>query len=223
MRLGGAIDLRSGRRAAHRRDDLLHRDAAAPKRRRARLLAHADAGRCRCGDGGGTDGGRPIGPARPGDAGQDDADRLDPPCLCGGRKGKAGRRRGQSVHGGRCARFRRAADDRLRHGEARGRARHNDLGRDARRARGFRRAAVRAVGLRGDRAPRGARRECQPRRLRRRLRPRARGETRGAEDRPREAPRRLAGGRRPSRARPPRRALALRTAGKRAADLPSRG
>ncbi len=167
--MGGAIDIRAGRRAAHRRDDLLHRDAAAAKRRRARLLAHADAGRCRRGDGGGAHGGWPIGPARAGDAGQDDAHRLDPPRLCGGREGKAGRRRGRFVRGRRCARFRRAADHRLRHGEARGRTRHGDLGRDARRARRFGRAAVRAVGLRSNRARRRARREREPCRIRRRL------------------------------------------------------
>ena len=70
--MGGAIDVRSGRRAAHGRDDLLHRDAAAAKRRRPCLLAHADAGRCRRRAGGGAHGGRPIGPARTRDAGQDD-------------------------------------------------------------------------------------------------------------------------------------------------------
>ena len=62
-------------------------------------------------------------------------------------KEKPGDGAGDSVRGGRCARFRRAADHRLRHGEARGRARHGDLGCDARRACRFRRAAVRAVGL----------------------------------------------------------------------------
>ena len=62
-------------------------------------------------------------------------------------KEKPGDGVGDSVRGGRRARFRRPADHRLRHGEARGRGRYGDLGCDARRARGLGRAAVRAIGL----------------------------------------------------------------------------
>ena len=100
---------------------------------------------------------------------KNNAHRLDASGLCGGREGEAGRWRRRSVRGRRCARLRRSADHRLRYGEARGRTRHGDLGRDARRARGFGRATVRAAGLRRHCAQRRARRQCEPRRVRRRL------------------------------------------------------
>ena len=51
-----------------------------------------------------------------------------PIALMRWRRREAGRRRRRSIHGRRCARFRRSADHRLRHGEACGRTRHNDLG-----------------------------------------------------------------------------------------------
>ena len=165
-----------GRRNRHRcrgsRSALARRSIISRRCRRetacARLLAHADAGRCRCRHGGGAR--RPADRSCAGGrSGQDHAHRLDPSGLCGRREGKAGRRRGRFLYCRRCARFRCATDDRLRHGEARGRARDGDLGCDARRTRRFRRVAVRSVGLRGDRARRRARGQRQPCRFRRRL------------------------------------------------------
>ena len=90
--LDRAVDLGAGRRAAHRRDDLLYRDAAGEGRPHAGALADADARRRRRRDGRRADGGRPLHAARPRDARPHDADRLDAPRACRRREGDAGRR-----------------------------------------------------------------------------------------------------------------------------------
>ena len=93
QRLDGAVDLGAGRRAAHRRDDLLHRDCCRRSDGRAPVLSLMpvpgdvdiviaaelmEAG--------------PRDPARPGDARPHHADRLDPSRLRGAGKIRARRR-----------------------------------------------------------------------------------------------------------------------------------
>ena len=127
---------RPGRRRAGRLDRRARRGAMAGPRSRPRCRASRSAparrsttsrccrrataarrssslmptpGRCRCRDGGGVHGGRPLGAARPGHARPHHADRLDPPRLRRRREGEAGRRHRRSRGRGRRGRLRRAS------------------------------------------------------------------------------------------------------------------
>ena len=141
--LARAIDLGAGRRAAHRFDALLCRDAAAERRARTDPVADAGAGRGRRGAGRRIGRGWALDLARPGHARPLDADRLDASFVLGRREGKAGRRHHRSERGRRSGRRRRQARHRFRHGNAGDQEQQRDLGVSVRRAGRIRHVAVR--------------------------------------------------------------------------------
>ena len=189
-----ADDLGAGRRAAHRRDQLLRR-AVSQARRQGELArpgagAHADAGRRRHRHCLGADGGRPRRAARPGHARPHHLHRLDQPGLFDDRADRAGRRprrfRGAA---GRLPRGGQAHHPR-RHGATGRSDRQRDLGRAVRRARRRQGAADAAHGVRGRDPSRRRRRQGKHRGVRRGL---CRGRRRAAAGQDRDA-----GGRRAS-------------------------
>ena len=133
--LGRAIDVRARRRAAHRRDDLLHRNGASEGHGAAGLCADANARRRRCRLGVGAHGGGPFCAARPRDARQDDAHCIHPSCARRGREANARRRRRRPGCRDARERVRGEARHRLRHGEAGEGQGQRDFGGDVRRSR----------------------------------------------------------------------------------------
>ena len=143
--LGGAIDLRAGRRPAHRRDDLLHRDAAAAKTACAPVFSLMPTP-------GDVD---VVMAAELMEAGRSVLRGLVTPdkttliasthrAYAVAEKEKPGDGVGDPVVVVDAADVAARRTIALRHGEARGERRQRDLGRDVRRARRLRRAAVRA-------------------------------------------------------------------------------
>ena len=172
-RLHRADDLGAGRRAAHRRDQLLRR-AVSQARRQGQLAgagagADADAGRRRHRDRVGADGGRPRRAARARHARPHHLHRLDQPRLFDDRADRAGRRPRRFRGAARRLQGRRQAHHPRRHGATGRSDRQRDLGRAVRRARRRQGAADAAHGVRGGDPSRRRRRQGKHRGVRRGL------------------------------------------------------
>ena len=118
--LAGAVHQRARCGAADRGNDLLCRDDRRRSRARAGVFGDGRAGRRRYRYCRGVDGGRAGDPARAGDAGPDDADRLDPSHVRGVGEVGTGRRRGEFGRGDRGRAGGGAAVRGVRHGGAGG-------------------------------------------------------------------------------------------------------